>query len=118
MTTIEIAARLHELVKQGDNGTAYSELFADHAVAIEPKFPGFERVEGLDNIRKKGEALISSVQEIKSRTVSEEIIVGDSHISLGISLDATLKDGNQFKLSEVVLYEVADGKIVSEQFFY
>ena len=118
MTTQEIAARLHELVKQGDNATAYNELFADNAVAIEPKFPGFEKVEGLDNIRRKVEALGGSIQEIKSRAVSEEIIVGDNHITLGISLDASLKDGSPFKFSEVVLYEVADGRIVSEQFFY
>ncbi|MGD1957608.1 MAG: SnoaL-like domain-containing protein [Fulvivirga sp.] len=118
MTTQEIAARLHELVKQGDNATAYNELFADNAIAIEPKFPGFEKVDGLDSIRKKGEALVSNVQEIKSRTVSDEIIVGDNHISLGISLDAILKDGSPFKFSEVVLYEVTNGKIISEQFYY
>lgn len=118
MTVQEIAARLHELVKQGDNATAYTELFAENAVAIEPNFPGFEHVEGLDNIRKKGEVLISSVQEIRSRVVSDHIIVGDNHISLGISLDATLKDGSHFKFSEVVLYTVVEGKIISEQFYY
>ena len=118
MTTQDIATRLHELVQQGDNETAYRELFAEEAVAIEPKFPGFERVEGLDNIRKKGEALVGNVQEIKSRTVSDAVLVGDRHIALSISLDATLKDGSPFQFSEIVLYEVADGKIVSEQFFY
>lgn len=118
MTTQDIAARLHELVKQGDNETAYRELFAENAVAIEPKFPGFERVEGLDNIRKKGEALVSNLKEIKSRSVSETLIVGDHHISLGISIDAIMKDDNPFKFSEIVVYEVADGKIISEQFFY
>ena len=77
-----------------------------------------EKADGLDSIRKKGEALVSNVQEIKSRTVSDEIIVGDNHISLGISLDAILKDDSPFKFSEVVLYEVANGKIISELFYY
>jgi len=118
MKVQEIADRLHELVKQGDNATAYTELFAENAVAREPNFPGFEHVEGLDNIRKKGEALISNVKEIRSRVVSENVIVGDNHISLGISLDAILKDGSPFKFSEVVLYTVVEGKIISEQFYY
>ncbi|MGB3463806.1 MAG: nuclear transport factor 2 family protein [Cyclobacteriaceae bacterium] len=118
MTIHEIAVRLHDLVKQGDNTTAYKDLFADNAVAIEPNFPGFEKVEGLQNIREKGQVLIGNIQEIKNRKVSEQIVVGDNHISLGISLDAILKDGSSFKFSEVALYEVDNGQIISEQFFY
>ena len=118
MTIQQIADRLHELVKIGDSNTAYDELFASHAVAIEPQFKGFERVEGLDNIRKKVNAILEAVAEVKSREVSEAVLYGDRHIALGISLDATLKDGSTFKFSELALYEVQEGKIISEQFYY
>ncbi|MEO0585897.1 MAG: nuclear transport factor 2 family protein [Bacteroidota bacterium] len=118
MTTEQIAARLHELVLQGDAETAYQELFSENAVAIEPKFAGFERVEGLDGIREKGQALLAGVASINSREVSPAKVVGDQHIALGISLDAHLKNGDRMAFSEIALYEVQDGKIISEQFFY
>lgn len=118
MSIEKIAARLHELVTQGDSETAYRELFAENTVAIEQKFPGFERVEGLDNIRKKGQTMVGAIASINSRSVSESKVMGDHHIALGISLDATLKDGSRMAFSEVALYEVQNGKIISEQFFY
>jgi hypothetical protein len=33
-------------------------------------------------------------------------------------MDVTYKDGNREKMDEVVVYEVKEGKIVKEQFFY
>ena len=118
MTTVQIASRLHELVKAGDAHTAYQELFAPNAVAIEPKFPGFERVEGLENITKKVETMIDAIDTIRHRSVSEAIVTGDNHIAMSIEIDATMKDGRPFQLNEIALYEVQDGKIISEQFFY
>lgn len=118
MTTSQIASRLHELIVAGDEEAAYQELFSKNAVAIEPKFPGFERVEGLDNIRKKSQTIISAIETLNSRTVSKAVVHGDNHIAMNIAFDATMKDGSSFKLSEIALYEVQDGKIISEQFFY
>ena len=118
MTTQEISSRLHELLVKGDSHTAYKELFAENAVAIEPKFPGFERVEGLENIKKKTDGMVSMIEKVNSRTVKEAIVVGSNHIAIGIQMDAVMKGNNPFKVDEICLYEVEDGKIVSEQFFY
>ena len=118
MTTNEIAVRLHELLVLGDSETIYRELFSQNAVAIEPKFEGFERVEGLDNIKKKVQVLVDSIQEVKKRTISPAIVQGANHIAIGIELEALLKNGNTMSLNEVALYEVKDGAIISEQFFY
>jgi ketosteroid isomerase-like protein len=35
-----------------------------------------------------------------------------------MTFDATRKDGSEYKLEELSVYEVNDGKIISEQFFY
>lgn len=118
MNIQEIADRLHQLVIKGDAETAYDELFSENAIAVEPKFSGFERVEGLNNIRNKTDTMIGVITSVNSRKVSEVTLVGSNHIAMGIDLDATLKDGNKMSFSELAVYEVEDGKIVSEQFFY
>lgn len=35
-----------------------------------------------------------------------------------MTFDATRKDGSEYKLEELCTYEVNDGKITTEQFFY
>jgi hypothetical protein len=35
-----------------------------------------------------------------------------------MSFDATFKGGGRTKMDEICVYEVKDGKIVKEQFFY
>jgi len=35
-----------------------------------------------------------------------------------MGFDATMKDRGRTKMEEIALYEVKDGKIISEQFFY
>ena len=118
MTVQKIAERLHELMVQGDKDTAFAELYAKDAVAIEPKFPGFERVEGLDNIIKKTDGMVAMIQEVKGREVSDVILTAANHFAINIKMDAVMKDGSAFKVDEICLYEVRDGKIISEQFFY
>lgn len=117
MTTQQIADRLVELSRTGKMDDAYGELFADHAVGIEPEGAPNPRTEGLANLYKKAEKFYEMVEEIHGITVSDPL-VSDDYFSLEMTMDATFKGVGRNKSSEICVYEVADGKIVSEQFFY
>lgn len=118
MTVQEIGKKLVDYIQKGEDLSAYNELFSNNAIAVEPRLPGFERVEGLENIRNKYTALSSAIQELKYREISDVLLTAEKHIALNIKLEALLKDGSTFKVDEICLYEIEDGKIISEQFFY
>ena len=119
MTNQEIANRLHELVKTGEYFKAYDELFSPKVVAKEPQLAemGLAEVKGIEAVREKVATLSEGVAALNSRTMSNPIVT-DSHIAFTNIVNGKLKDGNDFNLSEICLYEVKDGKIVSEEFIY
>lgn len=117
MTTQEIANKYVEFNRTGQNTKAFDELFADNAVSIEPKGTPTELTEGLDALRKKSEQFASMVEEVHSMEVSDPI-VADSFFSCTMKIDATYKGMGRNQMEEVCLYQIKDGKIVSEQFFY
>jgi hypothetical protein len=117
MTTKEIANRLAELCRKGEFEKAQKELYADNAVSIEPMAtPAFEKeTKGLKGIIEKGEKFDSMVQEYHSLNVSEPL-VADNSIAFLLSMDMTMKGRPREQMSELCVYDVKDGKIVSEQF--
>lgn len=117
MTTQEIADQYVEFNRTGQNTKAFDELFADNAVSIEPKGAPTELTEGLDALRKKSEQFTSMVEEVHSMEVSEPI-VADSFFSCTMKMDVTYKGMGRNQMEEVCLYQIKDGKIISEQFFY
>ena len=118
MNTTEIANRLVELCKKGDFEAAQKELFAKDAVSIEPHAtPAFEKeTKGLDAILKKGEKWNEMVSEMHSTEVSKPL-VGENSFAITMSMDVTMKDGQRMDMTELCVYNIKDGKIVSEQFF-
>ena len=118
MTTREIADRLVSLCRKGDFQQVHSELFANDAVSIEPHAtPAFEQeTKGLKAIREKGEKWNSMVQEMHGLTVSEPIL-GTNSFACTMRLDVTMKDRGHMDHNELCVYQVKDGKIISEQFF-
>ena len=118
MTIQEIASRLTELCRKGDFETAQKELFADDAASIEPyATPAFEKeTKGLDNIIEKGRKFEAMVQEIHNIDVSEPLIATNSLV-LALRMDVTMKEGGRMDMRELCLYQVKDGKIISEEFF-
>ena len=117
-TTQEVANRMNELFKQFKWGQVQEELFAENAVSIEPpNSPGLQTAEGLAALKKKGEDFNNMVEEMHGGWVSEPL-VGGNHISFAMSIDATYKGMGRQKMEEIAVYEVKDGKIVKEQFFY
>lgn len=57
------------------------------------------------------------VEEWHSNEVSEPL-VAENFIALTITPEVTMKGRGRQKLSELAVYEVKDGKIIKEQFFY
>ena len=117
-TTTEVAARFNELAKEGKWDQIQNELFAENAKSIEPpNSPGMQSVEGLDAIRQKGKQFNEMVEEMHGGYSSEPLVAGN-HFSVAMGMDVTMKGLGRTKMDEIALYEVKDGKIVKEQFFY
>ena len=117
-TTTEVAARFNELAKEGKWDQIQNELFAENAKSIEPpNSPGMQSVEGLDAIRQKGKQFNEMVEEMHGGYSSEPLVAGN-HFSVAMGMDVTMKGMGRTKMDEIALYEVKDGKIVIEQFFY
>lgn len=118
MTTQEVADRFSQLAKENDFSKIQDEMFADNAASIEPPgVPGMQSVEGLEAIKKKGEDFQSTVEEMHGGYCSEPV-VGGNYFSVAMGMDATMKGMGRIKMDEIAVYEVKDGKIVKEQFFF
>jgi hypothetical protein len=118
MTTQEVANRFHELAQTGQFDKIQDELFADNASSIEPPTsPGLKSVEGLAAIREKGVQFNQMVEEMHGGHTGEPIVAGN-FFAVSMGMDCTFKGMGRSKMDEIALYEVKDGKIVREQFFY
>ena len=120
MTTQDVANRFNELAQTGRWDLVQTELYADNAVSIEPTHAaamGMGNAEGIDAIRKKGEAFNQMVEEMHGGYSSEPVVAGD-HFAVGMGMDCTMKGAGRSKMDEIAVYEVKEGKIVKEQFFY
>ena len=118
LTTQEVANRFHELAQTGQFDQIQEELFADNAVSIEPpQSPGLQTVEGKEAIKRKAEHFNASVEEMHGGYAKEPIVVGN-FFAVVMGLDATMRGMGRMKMDEIAIYEVKNGKIVKEQFFY
>ncbi len=118
MTTHEIADRLVELCNDGDFEKAQKELFSTDAISIEPyATPAFAKeTEGLDAILEKGKKWDAMVEKTHSITTSSPIVAPNS-FACTMRLNVTMKERGDMDMTELCVYEVKDGKIVSEHFF-
>lgn len=117
MTTQEIADKLVALCRSGQNDEAYKSLFAEDAVAVEPPHSNAPEVVGRPALLAKSKQFSEQVKELHGSSVSDPV-VASNYFSCAMSLDMTNKNGERIKMNEIALYEVRDGKIVKEQFFY
>jgi hypothetical protein len=117
MTTEEIAKRLVALCREQKWKEAQQELYANDAVSIEPyATPGFDKeTRGLDAIFKKSERFSAMVETMHSLHVSDPIVAANS-FACTMTMDVTMKGQGRMQMAELCVYDVKDGKIVSEQF--
>jgi ketosteroid isomerase-like protein len=76
-----------------------------------------QSVEGLPAIRQKGKQFEEMVEEMHGGYSSDPLVTGN-HFAVAMGMDVTMKGAGRVKMDEIALYEVKDGKIVKEQFFY
>jgi hypothetical protein len=118
MSTKEIAKKLKKLCDHGKFEDALKELFAKDAVSIEPMASkDFEKeTHGLDKLIEKGKKWNEMVSATHSIEISEPMIAGNT-FAVTMRMDVTTKDKGRQDMTELCVYHVKDGKIISEQFF-
>jgi ketosteroid isomerase-like protein len=116
-STEAIAKRFYELAREGKFEEILNELFSSDAESVEPEGSFMQSVKGLDQIREKGRAWNEMVEEMHGGSASEPIVAND-YFACTMSMDVTVKNQGRIKMDEICVYEVRDGKIVKEQFFF
>jgi hypothetical protein len=118
MKTSEIAQRLVAYCREAKWEPAQKELYADDAVSIEAEAsPAFEKqTKGRAAIIEKGRKFDAMIEQMHSQTVSDPVVAEDS-FACTMSMDMTMKGQGRMQMTELCVYVVKDGKIISEQFY-
>jgi hypothetical protein len=118
LTTQDVAARFNELAQQDKWFDIQDELFADNVKSIDPPTsPYFAYAEGKATVRKKGEDFVKRITDLHRASTTEPVVAGD-HFAVGREMDITVTGHGRIQINEIMIYEVKDGQIVSEQFVY
>lgn len=117
MNISEIARRLVALCREQKWEAAQRELYAENAVSIEPEAtPAFPKeTKGLPAILEKGRKFADMVETMHKLDVSDPV-VADNFFACTMRMDVTMKGQGRMNMAELCVYEVKDGKIVSEHF--
>ena len=112
-TLKSVAATLVDLCRRGENRQAIERLYHDDIVSVEAC--------GDDNAAMPREMSGRDAILEKNRWWLEnhEVHAGDDRFAVVFDFDVTHKpSGERMRLEEVGVYEVSDGKIVREAFYY
>jgi len=117
MTTQEVADRFDELAQQGKFDEIQEELFDENVKSVEPSHSNWQTVQGLDKVREKAKQWQDMVEEMHGGYTNKAQVAGNFFVCT-MGMDVTIKGQPRMKVDEVAVYEVKDGKIVLEQFFF
>lgn len=117
-TTQDVASRFHELAKNEKWFEIQDELFADDVQSIEPPgSPYMSNAEGKGPVRMKAQEFIKGIQSVHSLHTGEPIVTGN-HFAVVREKDLTVEGHGRIQINQIMLYEVKNGRIIREQFFY
>jgi hypothetical protein len=117
-STKEVAARFNEMAQQEKWFEIQDELFAENVRSIEPTdSPYLKDAEGKAPVRKKGEDWVKRITAVHKLFTSDPV-VASTHFAVSREFEITVDGHGRILINEVILYEVKNGKIVLEQFFY
>jgi ketosteroid isomerase-like protein len=119
VSTMDLAKRYVAMVREDKYDAVLHELFTDDAVSVEAGAPP-----GQDPVSKGREALLGKGKwwrdnhDVHGKEISDPFPNGD-RFAVRFSYDVTFKpEQKRFKMDEIGLFTVKDGKIVREEFFY
>jgi ketosteroid isomerase-like protein len=119
MTAQEVGQKVVELCSQGKFEEAMQTLYSPDIVSVEAMAqPGGSReAVGMEAVAAKGKWWQDN-HEVHG-VVVEGPVATATHFCVRFKLDVTFKPtGVRMTMDELALYQVKDGKIVREEFFY
>lgn len=116
MSTQQVAEKLVSLCREGKNIDAINELYSDNIVSHE-SMGDHQEVTGKQAVIEKNQGWFNSVEELHSASVSDPLVAGD-FFTISMSYDVTYKESGRMTMEEIAVYEVKDGKVVKEHFYY
>jgi hypothetical protein len=121
MTTQEVADRYYELASQSKWTDIQDEFHDDNVISQEPEHVASRglqvMVNGYRAVKAKSTASRELIETIHSQYCSEPIVAGN-FFSVTLKRDVTFKNRPRMNLEEICVFQVTEGKIVLEQFFY
>ena len=118
LTTQEVAARFHELAQQEKWFEIQDELFAENVKSIEPQDSKWmKNAEGKSQVRQKAEQFVQRIEAAHKRFTTAPIVAAN-HFAVGREVDITVNGFGRIQINQIMMYEVKDGQIVLEQFYY
>jgi hypothetical protein len=116
--TEEVAARYYELAQRGQIHLIKQELYAESIISIEPQNNSNLPLltEGMEAYEKKEQQFYQMYTEIHGGFCLKPLVIA-CHFTCAMGMDVTLNGERKIK-EEIGVFEVKDGKIVKEQFFY
>lgn len=119
MTTEQVAKRYYELIQQHKYEQIQNELYAPNAVSIEPENDSNLPlvVKGIEALRQKEGLFFAQVDEMFGSYMSETV-VSTFYFSMMTGMDVKMKGKERKNKEQICVFEVRNGNIVKEQFFY
>ena len=117
MTTQEVADRFFELAQQGNFDQIQEELYDENVRSIEPSHSNWQNIQGFDKLREKAKQWQDMTEEMHGGYTNKPQVAGNFFVCI-MGMDVTMKGQPRMKMDEVAVYEVKDGKIVLEHFFF
>lgn len=115
-TIHEIANLLKEMVSEQKFVEAYQLLFSEDAESIDPLNTSGRPLKGLTTLLEREKGFLSRVTAIQKISLSEPIIAGN-YFTLSLKMSFEVQNQGHMEVDELCVYKVAEGKIVSQQFF-
>ncbi|SDB27377.1 hypothetical protein SAMN03097699_0436 [Flavobacteriaceae bacterium MAR_2010_188] len=117
METKDIAEKWASMCKEGKNLDFINEYYSDNVSSREMPGMSNEVTTGKQNVWNKNKEWLESVEEVHDEYIGDPV-VADKHFTSKMVYDVTFKKRGRQKLEEIGVYQVENGKIASEQFFY
>lgn len=121
MTTQEIASRYQQLMTERKFIEIQDTFYSPDVVSQEMEKASAMGLAvittGLEAVKAKGTARRATIETMHSYYCSEPLVAGQ-FFSVVLKQEVTFKGRPRTAIEEIGIFQVVDGKIVKEQFFY